>query len=47
VERASRFGIRGTPAFVLYNREADVAGKITGAQPFDRFDEAITRVQNA
>ena len=47
VERASRFDIRGTPAFVLYNREEDVAGKITGAQPFDRFDEAITRVQNA
>ncbi|WP_232688793.1 DsbA family protein [Halobacterium zhouii] len=47
VEQASKFGIRGTPAFVIYNREADVAGKLVGAQPYERFDEAIRRVQNA
>jgi protein-disulfide isomerase len=46
VNTAAKFGVRGTPAFVLYNREEDVAGKLVGAQPYDRFDEAITRVQN-
>jgi protein-disulfide isomerase len=45
--QASRYGIRGTPAFVLYNREADAAGKLVGAQPYDRFDEAIARVREA
>jgi protein-disulfide isomerase len=45
--QASQYGIRGTPAFVLYNRDADAAGKIVGAQPYDRFDEAISRVREA
>ncbi|MEE6209257.1 thioredoxin domain-containing protein [Salarchaeum sp. III] len=47
MSRAAQFGIRGTPAFILYNRDVDAAGKLVGAQPYDRFDEAITRVQNA
>jgi len=47
LNRASQFGIRGTPAFILYNRDADAAGKLVGAQPYDRFDTAISRVQNA
>lgn len=46
MDRATQFGIRGTPAFILYNRAEDVAGKLVGAQPYDRFDEAITQVQN-
>ncbi|MDS0301067.1 DsbA family protein [Halogeometricum sp. S1BR25-6] len=46
VDQASQFGIQATPAFVLYNRDTDAAGKIIGAQPYERFDEAITRVQN-
>jgi protein-disulfide isomerase len=47
IDKASKFGIRGTPAFILYNREADAAGKLVGAQPYDRFEEAITRAKNA
>jgi protein-disulfide isomerase len=44
---AEELGIGGTPAFILYNRAAEKAGKVTGAQPYERFDEAITRVKNA
>ncbi|EFW92371.1 DSBA oxidoreductase [Haladaptatus paucihalophilus DX253] len=47
IDQASQFGIRRTPAFILYHRDADTAGKPVGAQPYDRFNEAITRVQNA
>lgn len=47
IDQATQFGIRGTPAFILYNRSADVAGKVVGAQPYEQFDEAITRVRNA
>jgi len=44
---AQELGVGGTPAFVLYNRGNGKAGKVTGAQPYERFDEAITRVKNA
>lgn len=44
---AAELGVGGTPAFILYNRAAEKAGKVTGAQPYERFDEAITRVKNA
>jgi protein-disulfide isomerase len=47
VEQASGFGVDGTPSFVLYNRSADAAGKLVGAQPYERFEGAIERVQNA
>ncbi|RXK48058.1 disulfide bond formation protein DsbA [Halorientalis pallida] len=47
VERARRLGLRGSPAFIIYNRNADKAGKLVGAQPAARFDEAITTVENA
>jgi protein-disulfide isomerase len=47
VERARRYGIRGTPAFVVYGRETDAAGKMMGAQPYERFETAIRRVENA
>lgn len=47
IRRAREVGIDGTPAFVLYNRAADRAGKLVGAQPYDRFDAAITKVENA
>jgi protein-disulfide isomerase len=46
MDQASQFGIRGTPAFILYNRDADTAGRLVGAQPYDRFNEAIARVQS-
>ncbi|RLM54147.1 disulfide bond formation protein DsbA [Halobellus sp. Atlit-31R] len=47
VQQASQYGIRGSPAFVLYNRETNAAGKMVGAQPYDRFDEAISKVKGA
>ncbi|UTF55213.1 DsbA family protein [Natronosalvus rutilus] len=40
-------GIQGTPGFVIYNREADAAGRIVGAQPYDNFADAIEQVRNA
>lgn len=46
MDQATQFGIQGTPAFMLYNRDEDVRQKLVGAQPYDRFEEAITRVQN-
>ena len=45
VAQSSR--IRGTPGFVLYNREADAAGKLVGAHPYENFAEAIDRVLDA
>ncbi|WP_135826083.1 DsbA family protein [Halorussus ruber] len=47
VKAAQQSGIRATPAFVLYNPESDKAGKIVGAQPYDRFESAIEKVKNA
>ena len=41
---AQRAGIQGTPGFVIYNREADSAGKLVGAHPFENFVKAIDRV---
>ncbi|WP_137287022.1 DsbA family protein [Halorussus salinisoli] len=40
-------GISATPGFVLYNRESDKAGKLVGAQPYDRFASAIEKIENA
>lgn len=36
--------IQGTPGFVLYNREADVAGQLVGAHPYESFENALDRV---
>lgn len=47
VERARQLGLRGSPAFVIYDRDSDEAGKLVGAQPATRFDEAIETVENA
>jgi protein-disulfide isomerase len=46
-QRARKLGIRGTPGFILYNRQSEKAGKIVGAQPYDRFKSAIKQVKNA
>ncbi|NHN58484.1 MULTISPECIES: DsbA family protein [Halorussus] len=40
-------GISATPGFVLYNTESDKAGRIVGAQPYERFESAIEQVKNA
>jgi len=45
VARESR--IRGTPGFVLYNRDSGAAGKLVGAQPYENFADAIDRVKRA
>jgi len=45
VDRALQLGISGSPAFVLYDRDTDEAGKLVGAQPYERFDEAISAVR--
>jgi len=39
--------LQGTPGFVLYNREADVAGKMVGAHPYENFANAIEQIRNA
>lgn len=39
--------IRGTPGFVLYDRETDTAGKLVGAHPYDNFSKAIAEVRDA
>ncbi|UPV76925.1 DsbA family protein (plasmid) [Halorussus limi] len=43
--RAKSFGVRGTPAFVFYNPQTEKAGKLVGAQPYDRFQSAIENLQ--
>jgi len=45
VARAAR--IRGTPGFVIYNRESDAAGRLVGAHPYENFSDAIDRVLRA
>ena len=45
VAQSSR--IRGTPGFVLYNRETGAAGKLVGAHPYENFVDAIEQVLNA
>jgi protein-disulfide isomerase len=42
-----RFGVRGTPGFLFYNPESGGKGRITGAQPYERFETAIRRVREA
>jgi protein-disulfide isomerase len=46
-QRARSLGISGTPGFVLYNRDSEKAGKLVGAQPYERFESAINQVKNA
>lgn len=46
-EMASKSGISATPGFVLYNTDSDRAGKIVGAQPYERFEESVQKVESA
>jgi len=39
--------IRGTPGFVIYNRESGAAGKLVGAHPYENFADAIDQVMEA
>ncbi|NHN49209.1 thioredoxin domain-containing protein [Halostella sp. JP-L12] len=47
VDAARSAEIRGTPGFVLYNREADAAGKLVGAHPYENFSDALDQVLEA
>ncbi|WP_255150585.1 DsbA family protein [Halorarius halobius] len=46
VAQATEFGVEGTPTFVLYDREGGSAARLVGAQPYERFAEAITTVRD-
>jgi protein-disulfide isomerase len=39
--------IRGTPGFVIYNRESGAAGRLVGAHPYENFADAIDRVMES
>lgn len=47
VAAADESGIRGTPVFVLFDRESETTKKVIGAQPYQRFEQAIRRTKNA
>jgi protein-disulfide isomerase len=47
VQAAESNGIRGTPAFIFFDRESKKAGKIVGAQPYSLFKKAIRKVDDA
>ncbi len=47
VQAAEKNGIRGTPAFIFFDRKSGQAGKIVGAQPYSLFKKAIRKVDNA
>ena len=42
--QAQSFGISGTPTFVVFDPGTETAGTLVGAQPAERFDEAIERI---
>lgn len=44
---ATQRGVSGTPTFVVFDPDAEVAGSLVGAQPIERFDEAIERIEDA
>ncbi|RKD89040.1 DsbA family protein [Halopiger aswanensis] len=46
-DRARSIGVTGTPTFVVFDPETEAAGSLVGAQPLERFDEAIERIEDA
>lgn len=46
LEQAGGFGIRGTPAFVIYHRSTEKAGKMVGAQPYEQFETAFSKLES-
>ncbi|MFU8867247.1 DsbA family protein [Natronococcus sp.] len=46
-EQARSFEIAGTPTFVVFDPDSGAAGTLVGAQPSERFDEAIDRIDDA
>lgn len=47
VEQAGEFGVDATPSFVVANRQTERAGRIVGAQPYTRFQDAFERIRDA
>jgi protein-disulfide isomerase len=47
VKASEKNGIRGTPAFIIFDRESTKAGKLVGAQPYSLFKKAFKKVDNA
>ncbi|MFC4541366.1 DsbA family protein [Halosolutus amylolyticus] len=45
--QARSFGISGTPAFLAFDPETEAGEALAGAQPIDRFEEAIEAVEDA
>ncbi len=45
-DRATERGVSGTPTFVVFDPDAEAAGSLVGAQPPERFDEAIARIED-
>lgn len=44
---AQSLEVRGTPTFDVVNRETDATGRLVGAQPPERFADAIERIEDA
>ncbi|QLG48373.1 DsbA family protein [Natrinema halophilum] len=45
-ERARSGGISSTPTFVVFDRDLESGTSLVGAQPIERFDEAIDRYES-
>lgn len=46
-EQARSFGVRGTPTFAVFDPDSESVGTLVGAQPIERFNEAIKRIRDA
>ncbi|GAB7020810.1 DsbA family protein [Halostagnicola bangensis] len=46
-EQARAFDIRGTPTFVVFDPETEAAGTLVGAQPLERFADALEQIREA
>ena len=47
VEQAGEYGVSASPSFVVANRQTERAGRIVGAQPYARFQDAFDRIRDA
>ncbi|TYL37401.1 disulfide bond formation protein DsbA [Natronococcus pandeyae] len=45
--QARSFDIRGTPTFVVFDPDAEAAGTLVGAQPPERFGDALEQIREA
>ncbi|MFC7060035.1 DsbA family protein [Halovenus salina] len=46
-ETARGLGVSATPTFVVFDPDIERGGRLVGAQPLERFEEAIERVETA